>query len=88
MARLTTKIAEETLRHAIENLDKRVQVLAVNEIKKKDAYRVILLKNGRSGNADIRKDVIKGSLAGEGKGQGLRKALGKAVSRLSINYRT
>ncbi|MEE8399345.1 MAG: hypothetical protein V3S89_10095 [Desulfobacterales bacterium] len=88
MANLTIKIAEETLRSAIENLDKRVQLLSVNDIKKKDMYRVSLLKDGRSGSADISKEVIKTFLAGEGKGQGLRKALGKAVSRLSINYRT
>ncbi len=88
MEELTVDIAEETLRQVIGNLDKRVQVLAVSEIKKKDAYRVSLVKGGRSGSADIGKDVIEGFLAGEGKDHGLRKALGKAVSRLSINYRT
>jgi len=88
MAELTIEVVEETLRKAIENLDKHVLLLSVTELKKKDAYRVALQKGGRNGSADIGGDVIKGSLAEEGNSQGLRKALGKAVSRLSINHRT
>ena len=87
MPRLTLKVAEETLRKEVHKLDKRVQLMAVNQTKKKDAYRVTLLKDGRTGSADIKKDLIRGYLAGEGKGKELRRALGKAVSHLSIRYR-
>jgi hypothetical protein len=87
MPRLTIDLAEDTLRKAVHELDKRVQVIAVNQTKNKDEYRVTLLKDGRTGSASIKKDVIKDFLAGEAKGNELRKALGKAVSHLSIQYR-
>jgi hypothetical protein len=86
MPRLTLKLAEETLRKEVQKLDKRVQMVGVSQNKKKDAYRVTLLKDGRSGTAKLKKDLIKEHLAQEGKGGGLRKALGKAVSHLSIAY--
>ena len=87
MPRLTVKVVEETLQKAIQRLDKRVQLMAVNLTKKKDAYRVTILKEGRTGSANIKKDLIRQYLAGEGKGNELRRALGKAVSHLSIKYR-
>ena len=87
MPRLTIRLAEETLRKEVHKLDKRVQLIAVNQTKKKEAYRVTLLKDGRTGSADIKKDLIKEFLSGEAKGNKLRRALGKAVSHLSINYR-
>lgn len=87
MPRLTMRVAEETLRNEVQKLDKRVQLLAVNQTKKKDAYRVTLLKDGRTGSAAIKKDLIREYIAGEGKGNELRRALGKAVSHLSIRYR-
>ncbi|MCK4486527.1 MAG: hypothetical protein KAU38_07185 [Desulfobacterales bacterium] len=87
MPRLTTNVAEETLRKEVHKLDKRVQLVAVNETKKKDAYRVTLLKDGRTGSANIKKDLIREYLAEESKGNELRRALGKAVSHLSIKYR-
>lgn len=87
MPRLTMRVAEETLRKEVHKLDKRVQLIAVNQTKKKDAYRVTLLKDGRTGSADIKKDIIREYLAGEAKGNELRRALGKAVSHLSIQYR-
>ena len=87
MPRLTIDVAEETLRKEVHKLDKRVQLVAVNETKKKDAYRVPLLKDGRTGSANIKKDLISEYLAGESKGNELRRALGKAVSHLSIKYR-
>lgn len=87
MPRLTLSVAEETLRKVVHILDKRVQLMAVNQTKKKDVYRVTLLKDGRTGSAKIKKDLIKEYLAGEGRGNELRKALGKAVSHLSIMYR-
>lgn len=86
MPRLTIEQAEETLRQAVHRLDKRAQLLAVNENKGGDGYRVTLLKDGRTGSAVIDKDVIEAFLSGEAKGNELRKALGKAVSRLSIKY--
>ncbi len=87
MPRLTLKLAEETLRREVQKLDKRTQVVGVAQSKKKDAYRVTLLKDGRTSSADLKKDLLKQCLAQEGKGGGLRKALGKAVSHLSIKYR-
>ncbi len=81
------RLVEKTLQEEVHKLDKRVQLIAVNQTKKKDAYRVTLLRDGRSGNAAIKKDLIREYLAGEGKGNELRKALGKAVSHLSIRYR-
>ena len=87
MPELTVKVAEETLRKEIQKLDKRVQLMAVNETEKKDGYNVTLLRDGRTGSVAINRDVIEKYLAGEGKGNELRRALGKAVSHLSIKYR-
>jgi hypothetical protein len=87
MPRLTIQLAEDTLRDEVSRLDKRVQLIGVSQAKKKDEYRVTLLKDGRTGSASIKKDLIKEFLAAEGKGNALRKALGKAVSHLSIQYR-
>jgi hypothetical protein len=87
MPRLTLRLAEDTVRKEVHKLDKRVQLLAVNETKKKDAYRVTLLKDAKTGSASIKKDLIREYLAEGGKGNELKKALGKAVSHLSIKYR-
>jgi len=87
MPKLTLKLAEETLRAEVQKLDKRVQVIGVIQGKKKDTYRVTLSKDGRSGSADLKKEAIKQYLSQEGKGGQLRRALGKAVSHLSISYR-
>jgi hypothetical protein len=83
---MTVKLVEETLRKEVQKLDKRVQVLGVKQGKKKDAYRVTLLKDGKSGSAELKKVVIKEYLSQEGKGTQLRKALGRAVGHLSIRY--
>jgi hypothetical protein len=61
-------------------------VAGVEPGKKKDVYRVTLLKDGKSTSADLKKDVIEQYLSREGKNKGLKKALGKAVSHLSIRY--
>lgn len=87
MPRLTVKLVEDTLRKEVQKLDKRVQVVGVNQSKKKDSFRVTLLKDGRTGGAELKKDVLKQFLSQEGQGGALRKALGKAVSRLSITHR-
>ncbi|MHC4103572.1 MAG: hypothetical protein ACYSR9_01425 [Planctomycetota bacterium] len=87
MPEMTVKLIEETLRKEVQKIDKSVQVVAVEQSKKKNFYRVTLLKDRKSGSADLKKDVIKQYLSQEGKGNELRRALGKAVSHLSIRYR-
>ncbi len=86
MPKVTDNSVEEALRKEVQKLDKSVQVVGLKQDKKKKVYRVTLLKNGRSGSADLKKDVIKQYLSQEGKGKKLRRALGKAVSHLSIRY--
>ena len=86
MPKLTVELIEEALRKEVQKIDKSVQVLAVEPGKKKNFYRVTLLKDGKSGNADLEKKVIEQYLSQKGKGKKLRQALGKAVSHLSIRY--
>ena len=83
---MTVKLIEETLRKEVRKIDKSVQVVAVEQSKKKDFYRVTLLKDRKSGSAELKKDVIEQHLSQEGKGGELKRALGKAVSHLSIRY--
>ena len=83
---MTVKLIEETLRKEVQKIDKSVQVVAVEKSKKKDFYRVTLLKDGKTGSAELKKGMLEQHLAQEGKSQKLRKALGKAVSHLSIRY--
>jgi len=87
MPEITVKLIEETLRKAVQKIDKSVQVVAVEQSKKKNYYRATLLKDGKSSSAELKKDVIKQYLSQEGRGKELRKALGKAVSHLSIKYK-
>jgi hypothetical protein len=61
--------------------------VAVEQSKKTNFYRVTLLKDGKSGSAELKKDVIRQYLDREGKSKELRRALGKAVSHLSIRYK-
>lgn len=84
---MTVELIEETLRKEVQKIDKSVQVVAVEQSKKKNFYRVTLLKDGKSGSAELKKDVIKQYLSQESKGKELRRALGKAVSHLSIRYK-
>ncbi|UCG07636.1 MAG: hypothetical protein JSV83_03010 [Desulfobacterales bacterium] len=86
MPKMSVEQVEEALRKEVQQLDKRVQVVAVEQSKKKDIYRVTLLKDGRSTSADLKKDLIDQYFSREGKDKGLKKALGKAVSHLSIRY--
>ena len=86
MPEMTVKLIEETLRKEVQKIDKSVQVVAVEQSKKKDFYRVTLLKDRKSGSAELKRDILEQHLAQEGKGQKLRRALGKAVSHLSIRY--
>jgi len=87
MPEMTVKLIEEALRKEVQKIDKSVQVVAVEQSKKKNFYRATLLKDGKSGSAELKKDVIKQYLAQEGRGKELRRALGKAVSHLSIRYK-
>ena len=87
MPEMTVELIEEALRKEVQKIDKSVQVVAVEQSKKKNFYRVTLLKDRKSGSADLKKDVIERYLAQEDKGKELRRALGKAVSHLSIRYR-
>jgi hypothetical protein len=87
MPEMTVKLIEETLRKEVQKIDKSVQVVAVEQSKKTNFYRVTLLKDGKSGSAELKKDVIRQYLDREGKSKELRRALGKAVSHLSIRYK-
>ena len=87
MPEMKVKLIEETLRKEVQKIDKSVQVVAVEQSKKKNFYRATLLKDGKSGSAELKKDVIEQYLSQEGRGNELRKALGKAVSHLSIKYK-
>jgi len=87
MPEMTVKLIEETLRKEVQKIDKSVQVVAVEQSKKKNFYRVTLLKDRKSGSAELKKELLEQQLAQEGKGQKLRRALGKAVSHLSIKYK-
>ena len=87
MPEITIELIEETLRKEVQKIDKSVQVVAVEQSKKKDFYRVTLLKDRKSGSAELKKDVIKQYFSQKGKGKELRRALGKAVSHLSIRYK-
>ena len=86
MPEMTLELIEAALRKEVRKIDKSVQVVAVEQSKKKGFYRVILLKDRKSGSAELKKDLLEQHLAQEGKGQKLRRALGKAVSHLSIRY--
>ena len=87
MPEITVELIEETLRKEVRKIDKSVKVVAVEQSKKKNFYRVTLLKDRKSGSAELKKELLEQQLAQEGKGQKLRRALGKAVSHLSIKYK-
>ena len=87
MADTTFEHIEEALRKTVRQIDKSVQVAAVEQSKKKTFYRVILIKDGKSGSAELKKDAVRQYLERGGKGQELKRALGKAVSHLSIRYK-
>ena len=86
MVKITVEVIEEALGKEVQKLDKRVRVVAVESAKKKNFYRVTLSKDGKMGSANLEKEILEEFLAREGGSKKLRKALGKAVSHLSINY--
>jgi hypothetical protein len=65
MPEMTVKQIEETLRKEVHKIDKSVQVVAVEPSKKKNFYRVTLLKDRKSGSAELKKDVIEQYLSQE-----------------------
>ncbi len=83
---MTINVIEAALRKEVQNIDKSVQVAAVEQGKKKNVYRVTLIKEGKSSSADLQKDLIEKHLSQKGQSKQLRKALAKAVSHLSIRY--
>jgi len=87
MPEMTVEQIEEILRKEVRKIDKSVQLVAVEPSKKENFYRVTLLKDRKFGSAELKKDVIEQYLSQEGKGKGLGRALGKAVSHLSIKYK-
>ena len=87
MPELTIEQIEAALRKEVQKIDKSVRVAAVEQSKKKNFYRVTLFKDTKSSSADLKKDIIKQYIAQGGKVKALRKALGKAVSHMSIRYR-
>jgi hypothetical protein len=87
MPEITIELIEEALRKEVQKIDKSVQVVAVEQTKKKVFYRVTLLIDRNTSRADLKKDIVKQYLSQEGKGKELRRALGKAVSHLSIRYK-
>jgi hypothetical protein len=86
MAKMTVELIEETLQKEVRKIDKSVQVVAVDQSKKAGLYRVTLLKDRKSGSVELKRDVIEQYLSREGKGRELKRALGKAVSHLSIRH--
>jgi hypothetical protein len=86
MPEVTVELIEETLRKEVRKIDKSVQVVAVEQSKKADFYRVTLLKDRKSGSVELKKDAVEQHLSQAGKGSELKRALGKAVSHLSIRY--
>ena len=86
MTEMTINTIETALRKEVQKIDKSVQVVAVEQGKKKNLYRVTLLKEAKSSSADLPKELIEQYLSEKGTGKQLRKALAKAVSHLSIRY--
>ncbi|MGD9183660.1 MAG: hypothetical protein PVG15_19405, partial [Desulfobacterales bacterium] len=70
---MTIKLIEEALQKEVQNIDKSVQVVAVEQSKKKNFYRVTLQKDRKSGSAELKKDVIERYLAQEGKVKELKR---------------
>ena len=79
MPKLTDDLVEETIRKEVQGLDKSVQVLGIRPDKKKKVYRVTLVKDGRSGSADLKEDLIKQYLSEEGRGKKLRRGINRKM---------
>ena len=58
MTEITINVIEAALSKEVQKIDKSVQVVAVEPGKKRNVYRVTLLKEGKSASADLQKDLI------------------------------
>jgi hypothetical protein len=76
---------EEAMRKVIEALDKGTRLEAV--LREDDQYRVILSKGIHSDRADLSKDLVEDFLERGRKGQELKRALGKVISKLGLMNR-
>jgi hypothetical protein len=76
---------EEAMRKVVESLDKGTRLEAV--LKEDDQYRVILSKGVHSDRAVLSKDLAEDFLERGRKGQELKRALGKVISKLSLMNR-
>ena len=72
MAKITGEVIEEALGKEVQKLDKRVRVVAVEPGKKKNSYRVTLIKDGKMGSADLENEILEKFLAREGGSMKLR----------------
>lgn len=87
MPKMTVEQIEAALSREVRKIDQSVLVAAVEQSKKKDFYRVTLLKDRKSSSAELKKEVVEKCVSQKGEVKELKKALGKAVSHLSIRYR-
>ena len=69
MSKISIDVIEETLRKEVQKIDKRVQLMAVEPGKKKNLYRVTLLKDGKSGSADLEKEIVEQFLSKKSSGK-------------------
>jgi hypothetical protein len=76
---------EEAMRKVVESLDKGTRLEAV--LEEDDQYRVILSKGVHSDRAVLSKDLAEDFLERGRKGQELKRALGKVISKLSLMNR-
>ena len=73
---------EEEVRKIVESLDKGTRLEAV--IKEEGEYRVILSKGVHSDRAALSGDLLEDFLERGKRGQEVRKAIGKVISKLTL----
>lgn len=73
---------EEEVRKIVESLDKGTRLEAV--IKEEGEYRVVLSKGGHSDRAALSGDLLEDFLERGKRGQEVRKAIGKVISKLTL----
>ena len=73
---------EEEMRKIVGSLDKGTRLEAV--IKEEDEYRVILSKGVHSDRAALSGDLLEDFLERGKRGQEVKKAIGKVISKLTL----
>jgi hypothetical protein len=73
---------EEEVRKIVESLDKGTRLEAV--IKEEGEYRVVLSKGVHSDRAALSGDLLEDFLERGKRGQEVRKAIGKVISKLTL----